>query len=374
MSETPKPYAVVAITKHGTAIARRLGRLLPDVDVYYPEKFTVGDEADAGFHAFSGSVVAYVPDLFAAYSGLIGVFSLGAMVRLVAPLLKDKRTDPAILVIDDRAEHVISVLSGHLGGANELTHKVAAVLGARPVITTASDVGQTLAVDLLGRAFGWEIENYAQVTPVSASIVNEERVLIVQEAGELDWWTYDKPLPDSIQLCDSTEQARRTPHDATLIISPRILDDSEAELLKNGILYRPKVVVVGVGCNRGTSAAEIEQVIEQALATAKLSVLCMRNLATIDVKQDEAGLLAVSKAKKWPLVTYTADELNTVKIAHPSATVFQYVGAYGVSEPAARLSSGADGWALEKVKSGNVTVSICVVPLATTPTKGEGVC
>lgn len=358
-----KPNAVVAITKHGVTIARRLHACLADVDVYYPAKFAVGDEAALGITTFADSVVNHVPALFNAYTGLIGIFSLGAMVRLIAPLLRDKKTDPAVVVIDDKAEHVISVLSGHLGGANDLTRRVADVLGATPVITTASDVGQTLAVDLLGRQHGWIIENFEKVTAVSAAVVNEERVHIIQEAGERDWWPYQKPLPSHLRVFDNTEEALQVPFQAALVITPRLLTAWETEkLLQNGVLYRPKVIVVGVGCNRGTEAKEIASVIKQTLQDAHLSIESVRNLATIDVKADEAGLLQVCQEQQWPLETYRADELNTVEIPSPSETVYQYVGAYGVCEPAARLSSQATGWVVEKVKSGNVTVSICLVP------------
>lgn len=357
-----KSTAVVAITKHGTAIARKLQEQLPDVDVYYPQKFAQGDEVSREITAFSGSVVDYVPTLFSAYSGLVGIFSLGAMVRLVAPLLRDKKTDPAIVVVDDRAEHAISVLSGHLGGANLLTQQVAKALGARPVITTASDVAQTVAVDLLGREYGFEIDNFEMVTEVSAAVVNEERVHIIQEAGELGWWPYAKPLPVYLKVFNSLEAARQQPFDAALVITPRLLTKDETkQFLTRGVLYRPKVIVVGVGCNRGTSAKEIEHVIMHTLNTVQLSMKSVRNVATIDLKADEPGLLELCARHKWPLVTYTAEQLNQVSIPNPSDTVFKHVGAYGVSEPAALLSSDAKDFVVEKVRSGNVTVSICIV-------------
>ncbi|QSO52944.1 cobalamin biosynthesis protein [Alicyclobacillus curvatus] len=357
-----KPYAVVAITKHGVEIARRLQAGLAGTDVYYPAKFARGDETARGIYAYDGSVTQFVPELFVRYDGLIGIFSLGAMVRLVAPLLKDKKTDPAVVVIDDQAQHVISVLSGHLGGANQLTQQVARCLGAEPVITTASDVSETLAVDLLGREFGWEIENFEKVTAVSAAVVNEQKVHIVQEAGERNWWPYSKPLPPWFCVYSSTQAAMHDPFDAALVITPRLLTLPEQEhFLTNGVLYRPKVIVLGVGCNRGTKADEIESVVLKTLQDLRLSERSVRNLATIDIKKDEPGLLEVCEGRAWPLVTYTAAELNRVPLAHPSETVYRYVGAWGVCEPAARLSSGAKDWVLEKVKSGNVTVSVCMV-------------
>ena len=123
------PFAAVAITKHGVEMARDLAARFPGTDLYYMSKFAYGDEEEKGYHLFEGSVKLILPDLFKQYNGLIIVISLGAVVRMIAPILEDKKKkDPAVVVVDDRGEHVISVLSGHLGGANELTREIAAVL------------------------------------------------------------------------------------------------------------------------------------------------------------------------------------------------------------------------------------------------------
>ena len=186
-------YAIVAITKHGVEIARKLNEQMSGTDVYYMSKFVKGDEEQRSIQMFEGSVRLLFPALFPAYKGLIIIISLGAVVRMIAPLLKDKKKDPGVVVIDDNGEHVISVLSGHLGGANELTHEVAAAIDARAVITTASDVQKTIPVDLFGRRFGWVWESADKLTPVSAAVVNEERIAVIQESGEPNWWTHDRP-------------------------------------------------------------------------------------------------------------------------------------------------------------------------------------
>nr|WP_248931114.1 cobalamin biosynthesis protein [Paenibacillus hamazuiensis] len=349
-------------------MARELAARFPGTDLYYMSKFARGDEEERGFRLFEGSVKLILPDLFKRYNGLILIISLGAVVRMIAPILEDKKKDPAVVVIDDRGEHAISVLSGHLGGANELTREVAKVIGARPVITTASDVQQTIPVDLFGRSFGWVIESFDKATPVSASVVNEERIAVVQETGETNWWPYDKPLPDHIRVYSGAREAMQAAHDAALVVTDRLLTAEEEEaLLRNGVLYRPKSLVLGMGCNRGTAADEIESVILGTLAELGLSVKSVRNIATIDLKKDEQGLLDVCAKYGWPLVTYTPQQLNEVPLANPSETVYKYTGAYGVSEPAARLSSGAAEWLLEKSKSGNVTISISRVPFNGAP-------
>ncbi len=355
-------YAIVAITKHGVELSRRLHKVFANTDLYYMSKFEKGDEGEKNIQLFSGSVRMLLPALFQQYKGIILIISLGAVVRMIAPILKDKKTDPGVVVIDDRGENVISVLSGHLGGANELTREVAAALDARAIITTASDVQKTIPVDLFGSRFGWVWDSAEKLTPVSASVVNEEHVAIVQESGELDWWLYDTPLPENLIIYPSIQEALVAKPKAALIVTHRLLAKEEESILENGIVFRPKTVAIGMGCNRGTSATEIEQVILETLAELNISLKSVRALCTIDLKKDEVGLLDVVAKYGWEFVYYPPEKLNKATIEAPSDTVFKYTGAYGVSEPAVRLYTGAEKLDLVKKKSGNVTISVGVIP------------
>ncbi|WP_240374510.1 cobalt-precorrin 5A hydrolase [Bacillus piscicola] len=353
--------AAVGITKHGSALARRLGNALPGVDPFYPVKFSRGDEEEKGVTMFEGSVRKQVPVLFEQYDGIIMIVSIGAVVRLISPHIKDKKTDPAVVVIDDKGEFVISVLSGHLGGANALTHQVAELLQATPVITTASEAQQTIPVDILGRSFGWTLEDYDHVIPASAAVVNEEPLVIVQQSGEKDWWTYDRPLPSHMTVTSSLEEAADMGVNTALVITHRTLSIEEKEKLpETQIIYRPKVIHLGIGCNRGTEAEEIEAVISETLAKLKLSRLSVKQVSTIDLKKDEEGLLQVCEDNNWPFHYYPPEELNKAPLRNPSDVVYKYTGAYGVSEPAAILSSGNENLLLEKEKSGNVTISVAI--------------
>lgn len=360
-------YAIVAITKHGVEMARNLHQTFPGCDLYYMSKFAKGDEEARGIQMFNNSVRMLFPALWPAYKGLILIISLGAVIRMIAPILQDKKTDPGVVVIDDRGENVISVLSGHLGGANELAREVAAVLGANPVITTASDVQKTIPVDLFGRRFGWEWESDEKLTPVSASVVNEEKVAVVVESGERNWWMHDTPMPPSIHVFDTISEALAAEPQGALVVTHRILSSEEEAILENGVLYRPKVIVLGMGCNRGTSADEIESVIKETLAELRFSIKSVKALATIELKKDEEGLIEVCSKYGWPFVWYSPEELNTVKLEEPSETVYKFTGAYGVSEPAAKLYAGVDQLVLTKKKSGNVTISVALMPYG-----GEG--
>ncbi|MBD0380691.1 cobalt-precorrin 5A hydrolase [Paenibacillus sedimenti] len=354
-------YAIVAITKHGVDIARKLNERMSGSDVYYMSKFAKGDEEQRQIQLFDGSVRLLFPSLFPAYQGLIIIISLGAVVRMIAPLLQDKKKDPGVVVIDDKGEHVISVLSGHLGGANELTLEVAAAIEARPVITTASDVQKTIPVDLFGRRFGWVWESADKLTPVSASVVNEERIAVIQESGEPNWWTHDRQMPPNIQRFTRIDEAQAFAPQAVLFVSHRLLTEDEQSILRNGVLYRPKIIVLGIGCNRGTTAEEIEAVISETLEELAFSIRSVKAVCTIDLKKDEEGLLAVTRKYGWEFVHYPAEQLNTVPIEAPSDTVHRFTGAYGVSEPAVKLYTGSERLALVKKKSGNVTISVGLI-------------
>ncbi len=177
--------SVIAITKNGIEIGLKLKELFPFWEIYAPSKFS---NEKSKINWFSESTTQKIGELFQKSDALVCLFSLGAVIRLISPHLKDKKTDPAVIVIDDKTNFVISTLSGHLGGANELTNEIANKLQATPVITTAADVNKTIAVDLVGKEFGWKIDDDSTVTKVSALMVNEENIGIFQEAGKKDWW------------------------------------------------------------------------------------------------------------------------------------------------------------------------------------------
>jgi cobalt-precorrin 5A hydrolase len=240
--------AVVSITKHGIALAAKVVAALPGAQLYAPEKFAAEAElaAPGASHAYAGKVGDQVPALFATFDGIICIVSLGAIVRLIAPHLKGKEIDPAVVVIDEAAKFAIPVLSGHLGGANALAGRLAKALGAAPVLTTASDARQTLAVDLLGRELGWHFEaSHAELVLASAAVVNDEPVALVQEAGERDWWTSHAngrcgPLPANLWPFERLEDVIPEEFSAVLWISHRSMPaDYAAKLAGRQVTYRP---------------------------------------------------------------------------------------------------------------------------------------
>jgi cobalt-precorrin 5A hydrolase len=258
-------------------------------------------------------------------------------------LLKDKKVDPAVVCVDDAARFAICVLSGHVGRGNAYTDRVATALGAEAVITTASDVRGTLTVDILGRDLGWTLDDPDRnVTRGCAAVVNEAAVLFVQETGEPGWWPQDRPLPKGVDYARSLDGVDPARYEILLIASDRDLRATHPAHFENAVIYRPKSLVLGVGCDRGTPTDLMDRGIRKVLSEHGLAPASVRELASIDKKGDEPALLELSARYGWPLRLYRAEELDVVPgIENPSEVVKRHVGTRAVAEPAALLAAGA---------------------------------
>jgi len=247
MNDTPSPavrVVLVAITKHGAQQASQLAAALPEAEVCTAEKFSSAFAGCANtVHAYGGALRDEMPRLFTAYDQIVFFVSLGAVVRLIAPLLKSKDEDPGVIVVDDAGQFVIPVLSGHVGGANAWAEQVATLIGAVPVLTTASDVGKTIPVDILGRELGWRVEApKLNITRVSAHVVNGEPIAVVQEAGSRAWWTRATPLPSNIHCFDAFSEVDLSRFAAVLWIThAEVPAGLWGQLHERLVVYRPPV-------------------------------------------------------------------------------------------------------------------------------------
>nr|VFK39211.1 MAG: cobalt-precorrin 5A hydrolase [Candidatus Kentron sp. TC]VFK40276.1 MAG: cobalt-precorrin 5A hydrolase [Candidatus Kentron sp. TC] len=234
--------ALVAITRNGAIRARELALSMPEATLVVAERFSaIMAELPNGTLPYRGPLRARIAMLFSRYDRIVFFLSLGAVVRLIAPHLVSKYEDPAVLVVDDAGRFVIPVISGHVGGANAWARELANILGATAVITTASDVNDTLSVDILGRELGWKIEaSRAAITRASAHVVNGEPIAFVQEAGSREWWPRETPLPSNIHLFDRIEAVDPARFEAVLWVTDREVDASPAQEISGRlVVYRP---------------------------------------------------------------------------------------------------------------------------------------
>jgi cobalt-precorrin 5A hydrolase len=327
-------HAIIAITKQGIAIARKIKENISGADIYVPAKHDDSKKDIIWFKEQTGDIVA---SLFRKYDALICIFSLGAVIRLIAPIVVNKKSDPAVLVIDDKANFVISALSGHLGGANELAREVSSFFpNSKPVITTAADVNETISVDLIGRQFGWEIENDQNVTKVSALMVNEEKIALYQDTGQKDWWT-SAQLPKNISKVTNVEDLMNPDFKGCLIISDKII--SQPEILDKAVIYRPKSLIVGLGLHWTTSKENIENAIQTVMKRHGLSMKCIHSVSSINRGAIVNGLQEFSKQKNFPIELHNKEELSKVNVPNPSQAVLDYEGTASVAEASAMLAS-----------------------------------
>uniref|UniRef100_UPI000623C04F cobalt-precorrin 5A hydrolase n=1 Tax=Allosalinactinospora lopnorensis TaxID=1352348 RepID=UPI000623C04F len=321
---------VIAVTARGRAAAERLAGAWPgEVRIVTGER-----PADALRAAFTecGAVVSFL--------------AIGATVRVVAPLLGDKTTDPPVVCVDEGKRHAVAVLGGH-HGANELAHRVSEVLGSSPVVTTASDTVSVTPLDSYGDGAGCVVEDRAPLAAVGAALLSGEPVR-TEGAGE---WPLP-PLPDNAAPSVPEKEAA-----AVIRVTDRTGGTGASGVPV--LTYRPPSLVVGVGSARGVTAAEIGRLVDEALEDTGLSPVSVREVATVDLKADEEGILAAARERGWRVRTYPADELSAVRVPNPSEVVRAEIGTPSVAEAAALRAASDAGCGAELVaakrKSANAT-------------------
>ncbi len=348
-------YAIFALTKNGIDVGKRLINNIERVTLFLPQKF--GDiEIDANRVRFFDDFSEEVRTVLNRFKGLIFIMATGIVVRIISPFIKDKLTDPAVVVIDEKGRFVISLLSGHLGGANELTEKIAAIINATPVITTATDINNINSIDLISKRLGFIIENPEAIKTVNSSLLNDKEVKVFIDPGcrlqlDIDIFGQGYRFVDSISKLFETE--------ASVIITNRVLYRLSSDRC---LILRPRNIVVGIGCNRNTSAEEFERVYFSTLKEMGLSPLNVRNIATMDIKRDEQGLIEFAKKYRLPIDFFPKKEIEKAPMPSGiSLNALKRVGVGGVCEPAALLSAEAKELLLKKRKKGNVTIAVAQV-------------
>ncbi len=346
-------FSVLAITKNGIKIGLKLKSLFPSCKIYAPNKFL---DTNLDVNWFSETTTKKIGEIFTSTDALVCVFSLGAVIRLIAPFLKDKKTDPAVIVIDDKANFVISTLSGHLGGANQLTLDIAHRLESTPVITTAADVNKTIPVDLIGKDFGWKIDNQSQITKVSAHMVNEEKIGVFQDSGEKNWWV--KEMPKNVTIYSTLKELIKSNSKGYLIISDKTFD---LESFNDAVIYRPLTLIVGIGLHWNTTKEKIRDSLKSCLKKYCLSPDSIAKFVSIKKEVDVKGLIELGNDMNIPIEYVKREDLAKVSIPNPSSLVKSFEGTASVAEAAALKVSGGN-LIVEKQKfSPDLTIAIARV-------------
>ncbi len=319
---TGNNIAAFFVTDKGRLLAERMKWLYPDLEII----------------KFSASAAKKKWDECKSF---IFIMAAGIVVRTIGPLIKDKRSDPAVVVLDENGKYAVSLLSGHLGGANERSREIADFLKGEAIITTASDVNGLTSIDLWARDNDLVIEDWKLLPHTGTFLLNRESLNVYTDI--------EITLPDEfVKVAD--------PATADLLITHTKSLSSDS-----GLYLRPKNLVVGIGCNGGTSAGEIEAAVRTVLDKYNFSFLSVRSIATIDLKAEEPGMKVFARKYSFGLLSFRPEELNNVTGVSWSDAAFRATGAKAVAEPSALLAAGAEMLLVPKQKIGNVTVAVAEI-------------
>jgi cobalt-precorrin 5A hydrolase len=336
--------AVWVITPNGVGLAEKIVQALPETHVYLKAGLGRLERHAEQYDNLSDSVT----ELFHQYAGHVFIMAAGIVVRVIAGLLRGKTMDPAVVVVDDCGTHSISLLSGHIGGANRLALEVADIIGARPVITTATDVNQVPAVDVIAVERQLVIENPNAVKRINMALLRAETIAVYDPMG----WLADA-IPQA-RSCSTASSLNSNPEAASIFVH-----DHRGDLAPEVLVLRPPSLVAGLGCNRNTNWQEIQDLLTRVLARAGLASQSLCRLASIELKADEPGLLALAQDLQIPIEFFSPEQLNQVKdIATPSTVVEKHVGVRSVCEAAAILAARRGTLIVPKQSTRNVTVAI----------------
>jgi len=346
--------AIITITRNGSRLGSRLKSGFAASALYVLPKHL--GSAGSGALAIEGELGSLFERLWSEVDGFVCIMATGIVVRLAAPLLKSKQSDPAVVVMDDAGKFAISLLSGHLGGANGLAERCAFITGARAVITTATDVNGLPSFDMLAKENGWLIEDISRIKTLNSLLLDDEPIAVVDETGLVRSCFHGR---GRLQFHDSFVAGIRSAAKGFLFVTSSIIPP---QLQSPSLLVlRPKNLFLGIGCNSGTAADEIEAVVLSNLKRTFLSPASIAAIGTAEAKSGEPGLIEAAERFAVPLNCYSSDELNSVSVpSPPSKHALAAIGATGVAEPAAILASGGGELLLKKIKSGNVTLAVAV--------------
>ena len=343
--------SVISFTKAGQQLAQRIRERMHGEDetvMLYTKCSHIGTDVIS----VQSSLSEWAGEQMAAHHALVFIGACGIAVRAIAPWITDKLHDSPVLVMDERGQYVIPLLSGHVGGANELAARLAMELGADPVITTATDLNDRFAVDLFAKRNGLWIYNRDGIAKVSAKVLAGEEITLSVQTGHL---TEAGQIPVGIRLCAYPPMEK-----VDVLIADDLSSEEAAHRELAQLFLQPKKYVLGIGCKKGTEGQKLEAFLKKILEEQGISIEQIAALTSIDVKKEELCLQEFSEKYRIPFQTYSAEELQKVPGEfHGSAFVKAQVGVDNVCERAAMRAAGAGGRIfLEKQAQDGMTVAI----------------
>ncbi len=330
--------AIILVSEGGLPTARLISHELGDAPVFTTHTL----EGCQTFPSYAQFMAAH----FREYDLFVFIGAMGICIRSIAPFIKDKYTDPAILCVDSTGRFVISVLSGHIGGANDWARRVAAITGGEAVVTTQSDNTGLWALDTLARRFDWRTAaSHTEMNRMISLFVGNEPTALLLDVKDRGTDYLERTLPEHVSVFYRFEDIRPEAFRLIIAVTPFIYT-ADVPIL----YYRPRVLHVGIGCRRDSAPEGVAEHMAAVMEAHRLSPLAVRSVATIELKKDERLFHALAQTWEAEKHVYRADELADITVPNPSQKVFDTTGVWGVSESTAQLASGFGPLVMEKQK------------------------
>lgn len=330
--------AIILVSEGGLPTARLISHELGDAPVFTTHSL----EGCQTFPSYAQFMAAH----FREYDLFVFIGAMGICIRSIAPFIKDKYTDPAILCVDSTGRFVISVLSGHIGGANDWARRVAAITGGEAVVTTQSDNTGLWALDTLVRRFDWRtVASHAEMNNMISLFVGNQPTALLLDVKDRGTDYLERTLPEHVSVFYRFEDIQPEAFRLIIAVTPFIYTTDVPILY-----YRPRVLHVGIGCRRDSALEGVAEHMAAVMEAHRLSPLSVRSVATIELKKDEPLFHALAQTWEAEKHVYRADELADITVPNPSQKVFDTTGVWGVSESTAQRASGFGPLVMEKQK------------------------
>lgn len=324
--------AIITITDDARKLAEKLAE---DLDQ---------DPTVISIKLFHKNVKNALKITFKEYDCILGIMATGIMVRNICPLIKNKIEDPAVLVMDDQGKHIISLLSGHFGGANDIALKIAEISGAEPVITTATDIHGKIGIDSLSRKYYLSIDDYKNIKAINSALIQDKMV--------------DLYIPSNYEFIfkDPEIKSSYNKHESSS-------NELKAIFKETSIILKPKILVFGIGARKGISKSKVQYAINETVKLLNLPLERIDTLATAEMKENEAGIIQTAGDLNIPLDIVTVNQIQSLN--HPDCSNSEFVekkfGVQGVCEPAALIAAGENSKLISKKTAyDGVTIAVAV--------------
>ncbi len=329
--------AIIIASDQGAETARTIRREMPNSEIFSSIEREGCTPID--------SIATFTAVHFHDFDALLFIGALGICVRTIAPCIQSKYKDPAVINIDAVGKHVIPVLSGHVGGANELAKRIAGIIGGEAIITTQSDNTNLWALDTLDRQFGWKAEKTHPMNEIIAAFVNKRPTALLLDIRDKGTNYMEHTCPEHVELFYRFEDVPQERFHLLIAVTPRIYNFSIPTLI-----FRPPVLHMGIGCKRNAHPEGAWEWIKKDMTTKGLSPLSLKSISTIELKKEEPLIREISRQTELPLTVYATEDLQGIAVPNPSEKVFEVTSVYGVAESTALKSARNEQLFIEKQK------------------------